>query len=338
MQTSSQSPILVISGPTASGKSTLALQLAVDLEGEIINADSVQFYKDFNIGAAKPSPEDFKKVPHHLFSIFNPGEDTVVSAGLFSELAESKIKEIIKRNKLPIIVGGSGLYLRALLLGLDSLDVNQKGKDRLIALEKHFLEKIKADEKEFFILMHKELERLDSEIAKQISVSDIFRVRNALKKIYSNEKILSQSFKEHNKGSPKYLSLLLYLDHKREQLYQRINKRVEEMFKLGLIEEVSSLLKKYDKESHPFKSIGYKEVIELIENKSSLNLTKELIKKNSRNYAKRQLTWWRNQPKILGFEEKNQIVHENFSSKLIGKELKNLAIENRIYFQKITFS
>ena len=291
--------ILAIVGPTAVGKSEVAVFLAENLKGEIINFDSLQFYKYLDIGTAKPSKDLRKKIPHHLFDILEPHEE--FNAAEFVKLADRVVKEVQERNHLPILVGGTGLYLRAFEYGLFPVEVP---KEIRLQIRKRAEEDLQA--------LYNELLSLDYEYAKKISPKDKVRITRALEVIYATSKPFSQYHKEHPFFEKKRYNILkIGLNLERKELYQRINQRVIKMIEEGWIDEVKSLLEKgYREDAKCFKAIGYRYLIKYLQKKLSLDEAIRLIQRDTRHYAKRQITWFKKEKDIYWFSpfEKEKIL------------------------------
>jgi len=273
--------IIAIVGPTASGKTDLSIKLAQLLDGEIISADSRLVYRDFNIGTAKPTKEELQTVPHYCIDIVNPSISYTV--GDYKAHVEEILQNLFKAGKVPIIAGGTGFYVRSVLEGLDIPDVKPNFEFRE-AMEK--IVKEKGKEALFELLKEK-----DPVIAKKLHLNDTFRiiraleVQNTLGKPMSEVQVMSE---------PKYDVVYAGLGAEdREFLYDRINKRVDIMIQSGLVDEVKFLVNKYGKTLSLLKTLGYKEICGYLDNEKTLEESVEDIKKNTRNYAKRQLTWFR---------------------------------------------
>ena len=287
---SNQIPLL-ISGPTASGKSSLAITLAKELKGVIINADTIQFYKHLDIGSAKPTKEEFALADHRNYNIFD--QNSEITANEFYKLTSEAIRDVQREGKLPILVGGSGLYLSTFLSGY-TLTL-PKG-DREFRLRYSSF-----NNEELF----NELKKLDPNRAEEISPNDRFRIERALEIIHKMDFQVSKSYKEIMREGGNICFTIIPV-WEREILYHRINQRVDEMFKAGLVEEVKEVLKIYPESHIALKSIGYAQIKESLLKKESSQveqLSKETlievvdkIKQLTRNYAKRQLTFWRNEP------------------------------------------
>jgi len=291
---------LIIAGPTAIGKSELALNIAKIFDGEIINADSRQIYKDFNIGTGKPLLKERQEIKHHMFDIIDGKKR--FSAYEYMEKASELIKEISKRNKLPIVVGGTGLYIRALLRGLfheGEADLN---------LRKKFYKK---GEKLGWDKLYAELKGVDKQYSKKISKNDKKRIVRALEVYYKTGNPISYHFKRTDSPLKDFQPIKIYLNDKRKNVYRKINERVIKMFEKGFVEEVKFLLKEgYNKDSQGFQSIGYKHILDYIRGRKSKEKTIELIQKDSRKYSKRQATWFKKEKGFQQFkpEERKEII------------------------------
>ncbi|MCD6535250.1 MAG: tRNA (adenosine(37)-N6)-dimethylallyltransferase MiaA [Deltaproteobacteria bacterium] len=284
--------IVLLSGPTAVGKSAVALEVARECRAEIVNGDSLQVYRYLDIGTAKPDLEERSLVSHHLFDILDP--DQSFNATGFQVRADAVIAEISSRGRLPLVVGGTGLYLRALLFGLCPMPdidagVRAELEGRLV------LEGSEA--------LHAELARIDEPMAARLAPRDRIRVLRALETILSTGKSLAYFQEQHRFLNPRYRFLHIFLDLEREQLYQRINQRVEVMLEKGLVDEVKGLLEKgFGAELKPLKSIGYRQINDYLAGRIPLDQAVADIKQATRRYAKRQLTWFRNDKYTCGVE------------------------------------
>jgi tRNA dimethylallyltransferase len=273
--------VLVIVGPTAVGKTSIALSIAGIIPCEIISADSRQIYRFMDIGTSKPSKEELREVPHHFIDILNPDED--YSAGQFSDQARETIQNIFSADKIPLVVGGSGLYIRALLEGFFGMNYrDEKIRKQLVA---------QLEDKGVFSLYH-ELEFVDPIFAKDIHPNDAKRIIRGLEIYYISGKPVSELY-AHKDAAP-FSWVKFGLNTERKLLYKMINKRVDTMFKMGFIEEVKQLLEKgYSSNLNSLNSVGYKELIQFLKNKIDYSECVDLIKRNTRRYAKRQLTWFK---------------------------------------------
>lgn len=280
--------ILTIVGPTAVGKTKVAIEIARRISGEIISADSRQIYKYLNIGTAKPTRKERKKINIHLIDFIHP--DNTYSCGKFARDAEAKIEQIIRKGNIPIICGGTGLYIRSLFNPLHKLpESDKKNKEKLICmLAEHGLD-----------YLYEKLLSVDPEWAKKINPRDKQRILRGLEVYAMTGKPLSTLIKKKKRKS-KYLPYYIGLNLPREELYQRINNRFDDMLNNGLIEEVKSLLKKgFNPESSALRTIGYKEIIEYLQGELSREAAIEKVKCRTRNFAKRQITWFN---KITGLQ------------------------------------
>ena len=285
--------ILVICGPTASGKSDLALQLAHALDGEIINADSMQVYRGMDIGTAKPTAEQQDGIPHHLIDIVRP--DQPFSAADFAESADAVIRDIRSRGKRTIVVGGTGLYIRALLKGLVDSPGDAGGEIR---------RELRAEAQERGNqAMREELLRVDPELAERIHPNNMVRIIRALEVFRLTGIPLSRYQQEHGFSGQRYHSLQIGIRVERPLLYSRIDQRVNQMLEQGLLQEVQQLLNAgYGSETKAMRAIGYKEITAYLAGECTLDEAIRLIKRDTRHYAKRQLTWFNADNDILWLE------------------------------------
>lgn len=292
-------PVIVIAGPTGVGKTDLSIQAAKKFEGEVVNADSMQVYQDLNIGTGKITEEEKQGIPHHLFDRMDAAE--IFDASLFQQEAHKTIKKIIKRGKLPIVVGGTGLYLEGLLYDLEFGGSDSFDSDYRLYLNQRLEEE--GNQKLWL-----ELQALDPEAVKKIPVQNGRRIIRALEVIHHTGDLFSKQTGHKDKIS-NYNELLLVLNRPRPELYQRINLRVEGMVEAGLETEVRQLYQRgLDKNLSSMKGIGYKEWWPYFEKLESLDEVIANIQQNSRRYAKRQLTWFRNrmkQPQWIDVSDEN---------------------------------
>jgi len=275
--------VYVIGGPTASGKSNLAVELAKRINGEIISADSMQIYKDMDIGTAKINAEEMQGIQHYMIDFLSPEERYSVSN--FKKDAEKAIEEILDKGKTPIIVGGTGLYIDSLIYGIEfqdeEIDTEYRQELNQIA-EKQGLEDL-----------YNQALKIDPEAMQKISPNDKKRIIRVLEIYHKTGKTKTETEKESRKNEVKYDYKVFAITMDREKLYSRIEKRVDKMIEQGLIEEVQNILKKYSHFPTAMQGLGYKEVVEYLENKITKEEMIEKIKKETRHYAKRQLTWFR---------------------------------------------
>lgn len=273
--------VYVISGPTAVGKSIIAFYLAKRIGGEIVNCDSVQLYKYMDVGSAKPPEEEMRKIRHHLYSIVEPDYNMTVAT--YQKLAGVVIDDILERGKVPIICGGTGLYLSSILYQMDF--AGGKGTSARRAQLESMAERNGSE------YMHQFLQALDPEAAERIHPNNVRKIIRAIEAFEEGEKIGSMSDLKLN---PKYDFRFFALNMDREWLYERINRRVSTLVSNGLVNEVAGLLRRgYTKDTPAMKAIGYKEIIPYLESEYDLDTAVEEIRRNTRHYAKRQLTWLR---------------------------------------------
>ena len=284
----SRDPLLVaILGPTGSGKTALSIALAERFHGEIVNCDSVAIYREFEIGTAKPTAEERARAPHHLFDTVDPTSYT--TAGEYARQARAVIKEISSRGALPIVVGGTGLYLRALLDGLFA------GPERSEELRERLREKAAQNGPQH---LHKILTRFDSIAAQKIHPNDTPKLIRAIEVCLASRRPMSAQWQEGREPLQGFRILRIGLDPERPALYARINQRVVEMFEQGLIEETRRLLAKYGESARPLSSIGYSQVLQLLKGQLTEPDAITAVQQAHRNYAKRQMTWFRREPEV----------------------------------------
>ncbi len=277
-----ENTVLVICGPTAVGKTALSLKVAELLGGEIVSADSRQIYRYMDIGTAKPTAEERAIAPHHFIDMLNPDED--YSAGEYARDARAVIADIFARGNQPIVVGGSGLYIRALLEGFFSFDA----KDERLRVE--LKKRLEAEGPE---ALYRELQRVDPGLAAKTHPNSTKRVMRGLEVYYLTGKPLTQIQEAYRDPAP-FGWIKVGLDMDRKTLYARINRRVEKMFEMGLPDEVRQLQKMgYTPDLNALNTVGYKEVFAYFDGEIDLFTCKEQIKQNTRQYAKRQFTWFR---------------------------------------------
>lgn len=291
--------IILIVGPTASGKSELAVRLAEEFGGEIVNADSMQVYTAMEIGTARPSEELMARVPHHLYGFVQP--DVNFTAADFVSVARATISDIISRHNLPLVVGGTGLYLRALLSGLAESPSADDG---------YRAELVRFASEHGLHALHEMLDRVDPLTAARLHPNDRLRVIRALEVYHQTSRPLSEIQNDHGFASEQYDSLKIGIDVSRSLLYERINRRVDEMIAAGLMAEVRTLLARgYRADFKSMRAIGYKEACEYLAGKLTFEEALELIKQNTRHYAKRQVTWFKKDSAINWLEYPESFVN-----------------------------
>ncbi len=285
--------IAAIVGPTAVGKTKLSLRVAEDLEGEIISADSMQIYKKMDIGTAKPSPKEQARVPHHLIDFVDPAEE--FSVAQFQERADEIIPKISERGKLPMLVGGTGLYVKALLEGFMFPEM-EKDWDLRERLEQE------AEEKGTEYL-HNKLKEIDPQRAEEVHPNDVQRVVRAIEVYQQTGKTFTHFKQQAQARPPRYQAVKIGLRREREELYERINQRVDQMIDEGLVEEVKELYQAdYDRDLIAMQGLGYKELIDYLTGEYDLEEAIRLIKRDTRHFAKRQLTWFKRDDSIHWFD------------------------------------
>lgn len=280
--------ILCVVGPTASGKTDYAVELALKCGGEVVSCDSMQIYKHMDIGTAKPTADEMKGVKHHMIDIIEPNES--FSVARFSEMARECIDDILLRGKMPVLCGGTGLYFDSTINNINfiQMDTDEEYRKYLESAAKEFGNEY----------VYKILKRVDEESAESIHPNNLKRVIRALEIYKTTGKKKSELDKEQL-SEPLYEPEITGLMRDREVLSDRINKRVDIMMEKGLVEEVSELIKMgIDTEATSMQAIGYKEIIEYLDGKTSLSDAVDKIKRESRRYAKRQLTWFKRNEKI----------------------------------------
>lgn len=293
-ETSRDPVLVVILGPTASGKSALAIQLAERFSGEIVSCDSVAVYRHFEIGTAKPSREERTRIPHHLIDVAEPGE--AFTAGEYARQARVVMGEVSKRGHLPIVVGGTGLYLRALLEGLFP------GPQRSDQLRERLRSRAAGRGSKH---LHRILSRLDPAAAAKIHTNDTPKLVRAIEVCLTARGRMSELWRERGRAPLAGFRIVRFgLNPPREQLYERINNRAAKMFDDGLVVETRSLLERYGdgRNITPIHSLGYKQALEYLRGERTLNEAISAAQQGHRNYAKRQMTWFRPEPDVTWLE------------------------------------
>ena len=289
--------VIVICGPTASGKTALSIELAKKINGEIVSADSMQIYKDMDIGTAKPTKQEMGEIKHYLLDFVSP-EDRY-SVAQYKQDAKKAIKEIINKGKTPIIVGGTGLYVDSLIYEIEYNDIK---------LDEEYRKKLeKIAEEQGLEELYKKAVEIDPEAMKKISQNDKKRIMRVLEIYRSTGKTKTEQEKESRKNPVEYDYRVFAINWDREILYQRINKRVDIMVDQGLIEEVKEILNKYDKFPTAMQGLGYKEVVDYLNGIYTKEEMIEKIKLETRRYAKRQLTWFRKNKQTIWLDGTNDI-------------------------------
>jgi len=280
--------LVVILGPTASGKTALSLALAERFAGEIVNCDSVAMYREFDIGTAKPGPVERARAPHYLFDCIAPTQ--TMTAGEYARLARQVLGEIAVRRHLPIVVGGTGLYLRALLEGLfsgpqRSEELRERLRERAAERGSRHLRQI--------------LNRLDPAAAEKIHANDTPKLIRAIEVCLASSKKMTELWQQGRDPLGGFRILRIGLDPDRAALYQRINQRARDMFGKGLVEEAGRLLQKFGTSAHPLASLGYRQAVQFLRGELTREQAIEAGQQAHRNYAKRQMTWFRREPEVV---------------------------------------
>ncbi len=291
--------LVVILGPTASGKTTLSLALARKFGGEIVNCDSLAVFREFDIGTAKPSASELASAPHHLFDCVDPTQ--YFTAGEYARQGRHALKEINLRRHLPIVVGGTGLYLRALLEGLFP------GPQRSEELRGRLRESAASRGSDH---LHRMLRRLDRAAAEQIHANDIPKLIRAIEVCLASRQKMSELWQQGRDPLRGFRILRLGLDPERGALYDRINQRARQMFEAGLVEETERLLAKYGAAARPLASLGYKQATQHLRGELTRDQAVQAAQQAHRNYAKRQMTWFRREPEVVwlkGFGDEEEI-------------------------------
>jgi len=287
-RTASTEPLLVvILGPTASGKTALSIALAEKFGGEIVNCDSVAMYREFEIGTAKPSATERTRAPHHLFDVVDPLEE--MTAGEYGRRARQVMGEIKTRNRMPIVVGGTGLYLRALLEGLfPGPHRSEELRERLRGMAA----------KRGAGYLHRILRRLDRGAAEKIHANDTPKLIRAIEVCLASRQTMTELWQQGRVPLQGFRILRLGLDPERAALYDRINRRAVQMFEAGLIEETEKLLQKYGATAWPLGSLGYRQAVQFLRGELTREQALQAAQQAHRNYAKRQMTWFRREPDV----------------------------------------
>jgi tRNA dimethylallyltransferase len=285
---SSEPLLVVVLGPTASGKTALSLLLAERFHGEIVNCDSVAMYREFEIGTAKPSLEERSRAPHHLLDFVDP--TGFVTAGDYARKARHVLDEIKSRGNLPIIVGGTGLYLRALLDGLFS------GPQRSEELRQRLRQQASEKGPDY---LHRLLQRIDRKAAERIHANDIPKLIRAIEVCIASRQKMTDMWKQERDPLRGFRILRLGLNPERDALYERINRRAARMVDSGLIEETGRLMKKYGDSARPLGSLGYKQAVQFLRGEMDRATALQAAQQAHRNYAKRQMTWFRREPDVI---------------------------------------
>ena len=283
-------PLIILTGPTAAGKTALSIALAKACNGEIISADSMQVYKYMDLGTAKIKPEEMQGVPHYLIDEYEP--DEAFNVVEFQKRAKACIEDITSRNKVPIIVGGTGFYIQSVLYDIQFEDAEEDTSYR------HELEALA--EAEGPVKLHEMLKAVDPEAAAQIHYNNVKKVIRALEYHAQTGGKISEHNEEQRQNSSPYNFAYFVLTMDRQKLYERIEKRIDLMLEGGLVDEVRALMAKgYTRDMVSMQGLGYKEIIDYLQNKTSLEEAVDILKRDTRHFAKRQLTWFRREKEVI---------------------------------------
>ena len=295
--------LVVVLGPTASGKTVLSLALAERFNGEIVNCDSVAMYREFDIGTAKPTASERARAPHHLLDYVAPADH--ITAGEYARQARQLLEEIKARGHWPIVVGGTGLYLRALLEGLfpgpqRSEELRERLRERAASRGSSYLYRI--------------LRHFDRAAAEKIHANDIPKLIRAIEVCLASRQKMTELWQQRGREPLRGFRILrLGLDPDRQTLYERINRRAQQMFEAGLVQETKSLLEKYSDSAGPLSSLGYKQAVQFLRGELTREQALQTAQQAHRNYAKRQMTWFRREPDVRwlrGFGDEVRIQRE----------------------------
>ena len=292
--------VIVIVGPTASGKTSLSIELAKKINGEIVSCDSMQIYKDMDIGSAKPTQEEMQGIKHYLIDVVSPNERFSVAE--YKKQAERAIEEILTKGKVPIVIGGTGLYADSLIYGIEYQEIDYDENYRK-SLE------IQAQTDDGLKMLYNQAKRIDEEAIKKISENDKKRIIRVLEIYHQTGKTKTELEAESRKNEVKYDYKVFAINMDRQVLYDRINRRVDIMIENGLIQEVENLLEKYKAFPTAMQGLGYKEVVQYFNKELTKEEMIDKIKQETRRYAKRQLTWFRKNKETIWLD--GQLGNEN---------------------------
>lgn len=290
--------VIVIGGPTASGKTALSIELAKKINGEIVSADSMQIYQEMNIGTAKPSEEEKQNIPHYMLDFVKPDERYSVAD--YKKDAKKAIRKILSKGKKPIVVGGTGLYIDSLIYEIEYPEIEMD-----LSYRKELEELIKKEGLEY---LYERAKQIDEKAMEKISPNDQKRILRVLEIYHQTGKTKTELEKESRK-EPEFDYKMFAIEMERKILYDRINQRVDKMLQNGLVQEVETIYQRYQEFPTAMQALGYKEVVEYLDGKVSKEEMIEKIKMESRRYAKRQLTWFRKNKETKWLNGQDSITH-----------------------------
>lgn len=311
-------PLIILAGPTAVGKTKASIGLAKAVNGEIISADSMQVYKYMDIGSAKIHPEEMQGVPHYLVDVLEPEEEFHVVR--FQEMAKQAMEEIYQKGKIPILVGGTGFYIQAVLY---DIDFTENGGDDTYRKELEALAQQNGA-----VWLHERLREVDEKAAEEIHANNIKKVIRALEYYrQTGQKISEHNAEQRQKKSP-YRFAYFVLNDERKNLYERINLRVDQMMEEGLLQEVEMLKRRgYTRDMVSMQGLGYKEILDYLDGKYSLEEAVSIIKRDTRHFAKRQITWFKRETDVTWVDKQ---VYDYNEDKILDRMLEELKIRNII--------
>lgn len=312
-------PLIILTGPTAVGKTSLSIQLAKTIGGEIISADSIQVYKKMDIGTAKIKREEMEGIPHYLIDVLEPDEEFNVVR--FQKMAKEAMEKIYENGHIPIIVGGTGFYIQALLYDIDFNDTES---------ESSYREELQQYADTYgAIALHERLKQIDEESANKIHPNNVKRVIRAIEYFEQTGEPISKHNEEQAQKESPYNFLYIVLNHDRDILYNRIDLRVDQMIEEGLVKEVKQLLESgYTKELVSMQGLGYKEFIPYFEGEISLEQAIYTLKRDTRHFAKRQITWFKREKDVIWLSKKEYPTDEQLLKQILTYSKDNHIIEN----------
>ena len=310
-------PVIVIAGPTASGKTRLSIELARLIKGSVVSADSMQIYKYMDIGTAKPGKEEISEIRHYMIDEVEPDEN--YSVARYRERALECIAEIIREGRRPIVAGGTGLYINSLIYNINFSET---------ICDEDLRKALKAEaEQKGNRYLYEKLVEIDPEAAERIHENDVKRIIRAIEVYTHTQKPISEHIRMSRLEPPPYRYIVFGLNWDREKLYRRINERVDNMIRDGLVEETRRLVEMgYDKKSTAMQAIGYKEILPYLKGECSLEEAVEILKRNTRRYAKRQMTWFRQIREIIWLDMDEDTDYKETAEKIINHCIETFGI------------